>query len=204
MHPVFSDCAETVRVTAFGSDPIRTVILYHIFHNFSSRKGAITDMVDQYGRWFPDYPGQQPYMDPQFARVQGQQSPQTIQPTTAPQPRQSTFPASMTLPTIHAEIVQVDGETAAAQYPVGAGMSQMMISRDESAIFVKNATANGYTLEVFEKRPPAPQPATFNPDEYVRLSELPEIVAAEVQAALAAMQPAKPARKKNETEVTAE
>lgn len=146
-------------------------------------------MVDAYGRWYPDYPGQQPYMDPQFVRAHGQQPVQN-----------GAQNAAMTLPTIHAEIVQVDGEQAAAQYPVGAGMSQMMMARDESAIFVKSATANGYTLDVFEKRPPTPQPAPFNPEEYVRIDELPGIIASEVQAALSAMQPAKQARKKNETE----
>ena len=156
-------------------------------------------MVDQYGRWFPDYPGQQPFMDPQFTRLHGQQSAQAAQ-QGVPQPQQPATVGTMTPPTIHAEIVQVDGETAAAQYPVGAGMSQMMIARDESAIFVKTATANGYTLDVFEKRPPAPQAAPFNPAEYVRLDALPGIVAAEVQAAIAAMKPTRNARSKNETE----
>lgn len=155
-------------------------------------------MVDQFGRWFPDYPGQQPYMDTQFSRIHGQQPAQATQ-HGVPQ-QQATVAGAMTPPTIHADIVQVDGETAAAQYPVGAGMSQMMIARDDSAIFVKTATANGYTLDVFEKRPPTPQPAPFNPDEYVRISALPEIVATEVQAALAAMQPVKPVRPKKETE----
>lgn len=156
-------------------------------------------MVDAYGRWFPDYPGQQPYMDPQFARIHGQQSAQTAQ-QNAPQPQQPAVSAAMTPPTIHAEIVQVDGETAASQYPVGAGMSQMMISKDDSAIFVKTATANGYTLDVFEKRPPAPQTAPFNPAEYVRVDALPGLVTAEVQAAIAAMQSSKPTKKRNETE----
>lgn len=155
-------------------------------------------MVDQYGRWFPDYPGQQPFMDPQFSRVHGQQ--QQSQPQQPAAQQQPSAPTTMTPPTIHAEIVQVDGEAAAAQYPVGAGMSQMMISRDESAIFVKNATANGYTLDVFEKRPPAPPVAPFNPAEYVRLDALPSLVAAEVQAAVSAMQPAKTTRSKKETE----
>lgn len=155
-------------------------------------------MVDQFGNWRPDYPGQQPHMDPQFVRLYGQQPGQTLaQSQPVPQPA----PAAMTPPTIHAEIVQVDGEQAAAQYPVGAGASQMMMARDDSAIFVKTATANGYTLDVFVKRPPAPEPAPFNPAEYVRLDALPALVAAEVQAALAAaMQPAKPARAKKETE----
>ena len=151
-------------------------------------------MVDQMGRWFPDYPGQQPFMDPQFARAHGQPPMQAAQ-QGAPQPQQVSVPAAaMTPPTIHAEIVQVESEQAAAQYPVGAGMSQMMIARDDSAIFVKTATSSGYTMDVFEKRPPTPQPAPFNPDEYVRISELPGIVSAEVKAAMAAIQPAKSAR----------
>lgn len=154
-------------------------------------------MVDQFG-WRPDFPGQQPHMGPQFMRMYGQPA-QTGQQATA-QSQRPAMSAAMTPPTIHAEIVQVDGEAAAQKYPVGAGMSQMMIARDDSAIFVKTATANGYTLDVFEKRPPAPQPAPFNPAEYVRLDALPGIVAAEVQEAIAAMQPAKPTRAKKETE----
>lgn len=157
-------------------------------------------MVDQYGRWFPDYPGQQPFMDPQFARVHGQQQTQPAQQAQQAVPQQPAQPTMMTPPTIHAEIIQVDGEAAAAQYPVGAGMSQMMIARDDSAIFVKSATANGYTLEVFDKRPPAPTPPPFNPSEYVRIDALPSLVAAEVQAALASIQSTKPARPKKETE----
>lgn len=159
-------------------------------------------MVDQYGRWFPDYPGQQPYMDPQFTRVHGQQQAptQTVQ-QNMPQQQQQTTTATMTPPIIHAEIVQVEGEQAASQYPVGAGMSQMMIARDDSAIFVKTVMANGqYILDVFDKRPPAPQAAPFNPADYVRLDALPELVAAEVRMAVEAMQPVKPSRAKKETE----
>ena len=82
----------------------------------------------------------------------------------------------MTPPTIHAEIVQVDGEEGANAYPVGAGSSQMMIARDDSAIFVKTASSNGqYTLEVFQKRP-AKQKPQFDPDEYVRKDEIASII----------------------------
>lgn len=148
---------------------------------------------------YPPYYGQ-PVPD-QLAQLRQNQMQQPIMQQPVQPPQQ---PSAMTLPTIHAEIVQVDGEAAAAQYPVGAGMSQMMMAKDESAIFVKTATANGSMLEVFEKRPPAPQPAPFNPDEYVRIAALPGLVAAEVQSALAAMQPARSTRKKNETEAAAE
>ena len=64
----------------------------------------------------------------------------------------------MMTPTIRAEIVQVDSEEQAANYPVAAGASQMMIARDDSAIFVKTVGQNGATLDVFVKRPPAPAP----------------------------------------------
>ena len=80
----------------------------------------------------------------------------------------------MTPPTIRAEIRQVDDETAAENYPVGAGSSQMMIAKDDSAIFVKTSATNGngYTLDVFVKRPRTPQKASFDPDRYVTREEL--------------------------------
>lgn len=88
----------------------------------------------------------------------------------------------MSPPTIHAEIVQVDGEQAAANFPVGAGASQMMMAKDESAIFVKTAGANGTTLDVFVKRPPAPPAPVFRPEEYIRKDEAEKLI----QAILAA------------------
>lgn len=82
----------------------------------------------------------------------------------------------MTPPTIHAEIVQVDGEDGANAYPVGAGASQMMIAKDDSAIFVKTASANGqYTLEVFQKRQPKQRPQ-FDPAEYIRKDEIDSLI----------------------------
>lgn len=152
-------------------------------------------MLDQFG-WRADYPGQKPWMDPQFVAAYGQQQQQGAQQTQ----QQHTAPAAMTPPTIHAEIVQVDGEQAAAQYPVGAGASQMMMSRDESAIFVKEASQNGYRLVIYDRRPEAPPAPPFNPAEYVRLDALPGIVSAEVQAALATMQPVRSARARKDTE----
>lgn len=83
----------------------------------------------------------------------------------------------MTPPTIRAEIVQVDNEQAAANYPVGAGASQMMIAKDDSFIAVKTATPNGqYTLDVFVKRPPAPPEPAFDPSLYVRRDEVAELI----------------------------
>ena len=80
---------------------------------------------------------------------------------------------SMTPPTIRAEIVQVDNEDAANAYPVGVGTSQMMIAKDDSAIYVKTALANGQaTLDVFVKRPRTPQKPPVNLDDYVTRAEL--------------------------------
>lgn len=152
-----------------------------------------------YGGYQPSptyYPGPVPDQLAQLRQNQIQQ------PAMPPQVQQPAAASMMTPPTIHAEIVQVEGETVAAQYPVGPGMSQMMMARDESAIFIKTATPNGYTMDIFDKRPPAPQVPPFNPDEYVRIDALPTLIAAEVQAAVSAMQPSKLSRPKKELEAT--
>lgn len=129
-----------------------------------------------YGQTFPQgYPMTQPNPYAQQMAQTGFQ-----QPTAQQQPAQM-----MTPPTIRAEIVQVEDEKAASNFPVGAGASQMMIARDESAIFIKSAMANGQTtLDVFEKRPPAPPAPAFDPEQYVRKDELEMLVS----AALAAQQ----------------
>lgn len=92
------------------------------------------------------------------------------QPMQNQQPQQQQM---MTPPTIRAEIVQVDSEESASNYPVGPGSSQMMIAKDDSAIFVKTAMANGQSsLDVFVKRPRTPQKPVFDPDKYVTREEL--------------------------------
>lgn len=107
--------------------------------------------------------------------------PQYPQMQQTPMPGAQMSPANqqmMTPPTIRAEIVQVDGEEAAAAYPVGAGASQMMIAKDDSAIFVKTALANGQaTLDVFVKRPPAPPKPTVDLGAYVTRDEMEERLA---------------------------
>lgn len=84
------------------------------------------------------------------------------------QPQQ---PQTFTPPTIHAEIVQVDDMTAASNYPVGAGQSQMMIARDDSAIFIKSAAANGQTsLAVYRREKEQPKPE-INLSNYITREE---------------------------------
>lgn len=80
----------------------------------------------------------------------------------------------MSPPTIHADIVQVSGEQEALNYPVAAGMTQMMIDRDDSAIYIKSAYANGQpTLEVYRKEEKTETPA----QDYVTKEELAAMLA---------------------------
>lgn len=106
-----------------------------------------------YGNYFPGaYP--QMYM-PQYQQQQPQQSPQ-----------------GMTPPTIHADIIQIGSEQEAWNYPSG----QIMMARDESAIYIKSTGANGTpALAVYEKRPQRPQEAA---SDYVTRKEFTEALKA--------------------------
>lgn len=107
------------------------------------------------------YPQQNQYYSPQVQQQQAQAN--------MNMPVQS---QAMTPPTIHAEIIQVDGEQAAADFPLSAGSSQMMIAKDDSAIFVKTMYANGqYNLDVFAKRPNSPKKKELDPDIYITRDE---------------------------------
>lgn len=144
--------------------------------------------------YFQQPPMQYPYPAPPapMPPVSNAAGPQPVQ-----QPMQQTAPQMMTPPTIHAEIVQIDGEAAIAQFPVNAGASQMMMAKDDSFIAVKSMLANGqYTVDFYDKRPPAPPEPTFDPSAYVRRDEIDGLVA----AAVAASQPAKRTGKKDEAE----
>lgn len=75
----------------------------------------------------------------------------------------------MTPPTIHAEIVQIADRAEALNFPVGAGQAQMMIAKDDSAIFVKTAFANGQSnLVEYVKKAPEPQTP---PADYITREE---------------------------------
>lgn len=115
-----------------------------------------------YNNGFPM--GYQPMQMPYYPQPQFQQQIQ--------QPSQQSSPA-MTPPIIRADIVQVDNEQSAANYPVAVGTPQMMMAKDDSAIYVKTAYANGqYQLDVFEKRPPRPQTPPVDMGAYVTRDEL--------------------------------
>lgn len=151
-------------------------------------------MVDSFGGWHPDYPGQRPQDDPQFQRLYGQQQ------QAAQQQQQQPSPA-MTRPTIHAEIIVVSngelGEQDVDRYPVGIGQPQMFIAQDESVIYVKEGTQNGPILDVYPRRPRTPTPPPFDPSDYLRRDEAASWIAEAVAAAMPARQARTP---KKETE----
>lgn len=132
-------------------------------------------MIDQFGRWYPDYPGQQTWQDPAYMRVMGQQQMQQGQ-QTGPQ-------QMMTPPTIRAEIVQVENVEAIDRFPMAAGTSQMFMTKDEQTIVVRSMYANGqHSDDVYDKRPPAPPAPTLNPADYIRRDELPALIAEALHA----------------------
>ena len=71
----------------------------------------------------------------------------------------------MSPPTIHADIIQVGGQDEVERFSVGAGVSQMFMARDDSAIYIKTGTPNGAELVVYERRTGAP-PAFITREEF--------------------------------------
>lgn len=82
----------------------------------------------------------------------------------------------MTPPTIRAEIVQVGSKAEALNFPVGAGQTQMMIMRDDSAIYIKSAFANGQAnLDEYIRKPPEPEKPTA---DYITREEFEQRISA--------------------------
>lgn len=136
-------------------------------------------MIDAYGRWFPDYPGQQIYQDPQYiAKLNQQQS--------MPQNQQAAQSQSMTPPTIRADIIQIAAPDEVDRYQQQPGTSQMFITRDETCIIIREQGQSGYSLAHYDKRPPDPAKPTMDPSMYVTWDKLEE--------RLASFAPPRPAR----------
>lgn len=128
-------------------------------------------MVDQFGRWYPDFPGQQPWQDPAYIRATSAAPAGAV--ATAPQQQQT-----MTPPTIRAEIVQVESQEAIDRCSQNPGTTQMYMTKDEQNIIVRTKLANGeHTDVVYDKRPPAPPEPKINPADYVRRDELESLIA---------------------------
>ena len=130
-------------------------------------------MIDQFGRWYPDYPGQQTWQDPAYMRAYGQQGQQHAQ-----------HPAQMmTLPTIDAKIIQVDNVDAIDRVTITPGAPQMFWTKDEQTIVVRTVYANNqHSDRVWKEQPPEPTAPTLNPADYVRKDELQALIAEALQA----------------------
>lgn len=124
-------------------------------------------MIDRMGNWYPDYPGQQPLQDQAFVRTFG-----------IGQQGQAQQTPALTPPTIHADIVQVEGPEGIERYPLAAGATQMFMTKDEQLILIRTQLQNGqHTDEIYDRRPPAPPAAPINPADFVRRDELAALLA---------------------------
>ena len=142
-------------------------------------------MVDQYGRWYPDYMGQQPFQDPAYMRAIGQQvQNQQVQPTQLSGANQQ----DMT-PTIRTEIKQVDSIDAISRTPPAPGTTGAYMTKDEQTIIFRTMYANGeYKDRIYDQRPPAPPAPKFDPALYVRKDEIASLVDEALTVRIAAAQ----------------
>ena len=80
------------------------------------------------------------------------------------------------------EVVPVDTVEDGAKIQVQVGGSVLAIAKDDSFIVIKSVGMNGQdSVNVFDKRPPAPPAPVFDPAAYVTKDEL--------EARLAAIKP---------------
>ena len=128
-------------------------------------------MINQFGQFIPDYPGQQYYQDPAYMRYMAQQH----QPQVQQQQQQNSRMV---------EVVPAASEKAAEEFPVAAGATQMIIASDDSFIAVKAVSVTGQvTFDIYDKRPPAPPVQPMNPADYVRKDEVSVLIAEALKAA---------------------
>ncbi|MBO7669841.1 MAG: hypothetical protein J6S60_04550 [Oscillospiraceae bacterium] len=76
------------------------------------------------------------------------------------------------------EVFQVESEQAVLLFPVSNGATQMLLDRNDSFIAVKSAALDGtVSVTYYDRRPPAPAAAPFDPAQYVTRDELPTLLA---------------------------
>ena len=80
------------------------------------------------------------------------------------------------------EVVPVDTVEEGAKIQVQVGGSVLAYARDDSFILVKSVGMSGDTINVYDKRPPAPPVPQFDPSAYVRKDEIESLVAAALAA----------------------
>ena len=126
-------------------------------------------MVNQFGQWIPDYPGQQMYQDPSYIRLYGQANNMRVA-------QQNPQPTQQVQPQIHSGgLVTVHSETEARNWPIAPGNS--VTFKDESAPYVYTKTMGYNQLDTprFEKfrlvrEEETPPPTTPEPEKPLDLS----------------------------------
>ena len=142
-------------------------------------------MVDNYGRWYPDYMGQQPFQDPAYMRAIGQQ----VQNQQVPGTQMSSANQQDMTPTIRTEIKQVDSIDAISRTPPAPGTTGAYMTKDEQTIIFRTMYANGeYKDRIYDQRPPAPPAPKFDPALYVRRDEIASLVDEALAVRIAAAQ----------------
>lgn len=125
-------------------------------------------MITPSGQWIPSFAGQQPWQDAEFMEFMRRQG--MVGGTGQPQP---TGQQRISLPTIHADIYQIDDKMAIDQVSLMPGAPQMFWTKDEHTIVVRTLYANNqHSDRVWVEQPPEPPAPTLNPAEYVRKDEL--------------------------------
>ena len=142
-------------------------------------------MVDNYGRWYPDYMGQQPFQDPAYMRAIGQ----NVQGQQVPGTQMSAANQQDMTPTIRTEIKQVDSIDAISRTPPAPGTTGAYMTKDEQTIIFRSMYANGeYKDRIYDMRPPAPPAPKFDPALYVRRDEIASLVDEALAVRIAAAQ----------------
>lgn len=159
-------------------------------------------MVDQSGRWYADWPGQQPWQDPAYVRAYGQGNYNNSmgQNANAREQMQGQQP-SQQVKTVN--IIAVNNQKEAEDFPVGLGSTQMMMARDDSFVAVKTVSVAGEpSFLIYDLRPPAPPAPKFDPAEYVRRDEADKMIMERVETLVsAALTAQKGAQRKQAQEV---
>lgn len=97
-------------------------------------------MVDQFGRWYPDYPGQQPYTDPAYIRQQSAQMQAQMQ---QPTPVQAPVPPVAPTVTPTQPKIWVKSDRDALEYHVPANGAADLWNDNAPYVYLKTADASG-------------------------------------------------------------
>ena len=86
------------------------------------------------------------------------------------------------MPVIQTNIVQVSDVSEVEKFQVANGQSQMFMSKDDNTIYIKSATNNGSTIDVYEKRPAPKAPEYVTMDQLENIFKKYGVVPQEVEA----------------------